>query len=221
VFYVVDRPPFEIHRIAAGFPDTGRPIWDEPNALDTLDPNVSPDGRTIAFIRSQLETGSDLLSRPLDGSEPVRTIRANREDERSASFSPDSRWVVYQTNETGRWEVYVEPFPGPGERVQISADGGQEPLWAGNGEIFFRRLDEIRVVATSLESGFAAEPPRALFEHPILHGVDEDTRTWDVTADGQRILAVSTPEASRPRKIEIVTDFLSELERRVPTSGTR
>ncbi len=220
LLYVVDRPPFELHRIAVGAPDSGQPIWNEPAELDTTRTSVSPDGRTIAFERSEPQMGANLYARPLDGSEPPRAIRATPSEERDAAFSPDGRWVVYQSDDTGRPEIYVQPFPGPGERTQVSSDGGSHPIWAGNGEIFYRRFDEMRVVATRTDPDFEFETPRTLFTFPILPGAEAESRTFDVTPDGQRILALTIPDASRPRQIEIVTDWTTELARLVP-GGSR
>ena len=220
LLYVVDRPPFELHRTGVGAPDSGQPLWNEPAELDTLGIAVSPDGRTIAFVRTEVQTGDNLYARPLDGGEPPRPVRATRNEEIHASFSPDGRWIAYQSDETGRPEIYVEAFPGPGERVQVSAEGGSQPVWAGNGEIFFRRFDEIWVVTTRLGARFEFEAPRPLFSFPIIPAREADSRTFDVTADGQRILAITIPEASRPRQIEIVTDWTAELARLVP-GGSR
>jgi serine/threonine-protein kinase len=211
LLYVLDRPPFELHRVALGMEDAGRPLWDEPAELDTNGIAVSPDARTIAFVRTELKTGANVYARPVDGSAPPRAIRAARGEERAPSFSPDGRFVAYQSDETGRAEIYVEPFPEPGERVQVSADGGSEPVWAGNGEIFYRRGDEVRVVATRAGPPFTFEAPRTLFSFPIAAGTSTGLRTFDVTRDGARLLAITVPPASRPRRIEIVTDWTSEL----------
>ena len=67
--------------------------------------------------------------------------------------------MVYQSDETGRPEIYVEALPDAGERTQVTADGGTEPVWAQNGEIFYRHDDEIRVLSTRLRDGFAFDPP--------------------------------------------------------------
>ena len=216
LFYVVDSPPFELHRISVGAPDSGRPIWDEPAELDTTQIGVSPDGRTIAYAITEEQTGINIYARPIDGSEPQQTVRVTRSEEDYPSFSPDGKWIVYHSDETGRYEIYVEGFPGPAERVQVSADGGTEPLWARNGEIFYRHDDEVRVVATRLGERFEFDPPRTLFSFPIVAGILNDLRPYDVTADGKRLIAVTIPDANRPRRIEIVTDWLDELERLVP-----
>ena len=217
LFYVVDSPPFELHRIAVGAPDSGRRIWDERAERDTIDIAPSPDGRTIAFVVNESQTGLNLYARPIDGSEPPHPIRTARSEDRHLSFSPDGHWVVYQSDETGRPEIYVQSFPGPGERVQVSADGATEPVWAGNGEIFYRHHDEMRVVATRLGERFEFDAPRTLFSYPIVPAADDDTRTFDVTPDGERIVAVTIPKASWPRQVEIVIDWTVELERLVPS----
>ncbi len=219
LFYVVDRPPFELHRIAVGAPDTGRPIWDEPAKVDTTGIAVAPDGRAIAFVRSEEQTARNLYSRPLDGSSPPHTIRATRSDEMNVSFSPDGRWVVYQANDTGRPEIYAEPYPGPGDRVQVSSDGGTDPLWARNGEIFYLHDADLRVVTARLSGRVELSAPRSLFTFPILPGSLHDSHTFGVTRDGSRFLVVTIPQASRPRQLEIVTDWTRELARLAPGCG--
>jgi serine/threonine-protein kinase len=219
LFYVVDRPPFELHRIAVGAPDSGKPVWDETPKVDTTGTAVSPDGRTVAFSLSEPQTGTNLYSRPLDGSEPPRPIRATRSEETNVSFSPDGSWVVYQSNETGRPEIYAQPFPGPGDRVQVSSDGGTDPLWARNGEIFYRHDDGLEVVSARLSGRVELSAPRSLFRFPILPGSSNDSQTYDVTRDGTRVLAVTIPDGSRSRQVEVVTDWAHELARLAPGDG--
>jgi serine/threonine-protein kinase len=216
LFYIFDRPPFEIRRIRVGMPDTGRPVWDEQPTLDAGNIAIAPDGTTIGFILTEPQTGRNLYVRPVDSKEPARPIRVGRNDVIHPSFSPDGRWVAYSADDTGRREIYVEAYPGPGERVQVSADGGHEPVWARNGDIVYRRGDEVRVVATRAAERFLFDPPRTLFTQPIQAGTEDVSRTYDVTADGQRILAIIVPEARRPRQIEIVTDWTQELRRLAP-----
>jgi hypothetical protein len=120
--------------------------------------------------------------------------------------------VAYESDETGRPEVYVEAFPGPGERRQVSADGGAEPVWARNGELFYRHDADLRVAAVRTGKALEISPQVTVFSMPPYRGSDND-RTYDVTADGRRVITIRTPEATAPRRIEIVTDWLSELPR--------
>jgi Tol biopolymer transport system component len=216
LYYIFDRPPFELRRIPIDAPDKGRPIWSEPGTLDTTGAAVSPDGGMLAFELSASQTGRDLLFRPLDGSAPPRPIQVSRSDERNVSFSPDGRWVAYQSNEIGRFEIYAQPFPGPGNRIQVSTDGGTDPIWARNGEIFYLHDDELRVVPARPTGRTEFEAPRPLFSYPLLPSSTHEAQTFDVTRDGARIIAVVIPEARRPRQLEIVTSWTSALERMAP-----
>jgi hypothetical protein len=218
LLYVVDRPPYALFRIGASAVDSGRPLWDEPAQVDTYGVAASPDGRSVAFVMSEDETGRNLYWRPIDGSAPARPIRVTRAEEDKVSFSPDGRFVAYQSDETGRPEVYAQSLAETAERVQVSADGGTDPLWAGNGEIFYLRDDELRVVAPRRPGSLDFDAPRTLFEAGIEGGTvgGDEGALFDVTRDGQRILAIRGPQASRPRQIEVVTDWTSELSRLAP-----
>jgi serine/threonine-protein kinase len=216
LLYIVDRPPFDFFRIATGAPDSGTPLWKDVPTNDLTEAAISPDGKTVAFVRTMEQSGYDLFLRPLDGHEPARAFRATRSDETSPSFSPDGRFLAYVANDTGRQEIYVEPTSGAGERTQVSADGGDSPVWARNGEIFFRHHDEMRAVATRIGTRFEFDPPRTLFTVPIVVSPTGGESTFDVSADGKRVLAITIPESARPRRIEVVTDWLADLARRVP-----
>jgi Tol biopolymer transport system component len=219
LFYVFDAPPFVVQRIGVDTPDAGRSVWNEKTTMDTTGLAVSHDGRMMAFEFSAEQTGRDLYYRPLDGSTPAQPIKATRSDERSISFSPDDTWVVYQSNEIGRPEVYAQPFPGPGERIQVSSDGGTDPLWARNGEVFYLHDNEVRVVAARPKGRVEFDAPRTLFSYPILPSAMHEAQTFDVTADGARMIAISIPDARRPRQVEVVTDWVRTLERLAPRSG--
>ena len=219
LFYVLDRPPFELQRMAPDAPDTGRPLWNEPAKLDTTSIAVSPDGRTLAFVLHADKTGRDIYARPVDGSAPAQALRASRSEERSVSFSPDGTWIVYQSNELGHPEVYAQPFPGPGDRIQLSAGGGTDPVWARNGEILFLHEHELRVVAARPAGRAGFDASRLLFSYPIVPGTIHESKTFDVSRDGTRIIAVTIPEASRPRQVEIVTDWARELQRLAPRAS--
>ena len=132
------------------------------------------------------------------------------------SFSSDGRFVAYQSSETGRPEVYVESFPGSEERVMVSKDGGTEPLWAQNGEVFFRHDDEFRVAAPRRPGGLEFEPPRILFRAALPTGNNNQRRSYAVTRDGARLLAIMTPYANQPRQIELIADWTSDLWRLAP-----
>ena len=136
-------------------------------------------------------------------------------------FSPDGHWLAYISNESGRPEVYVQPYPGPGGKWQISTEGGTEPIWNRNGrELFYRSGNKMMAVDITTQPSFSAGKPRMLFEGQY---VADDwpliTAAYDVSADGQRFLMVK-PRPSRlpsPTQINVVLNWFEELKQKVPT----
>ena len=136
-------------------------------------------------------------------------------------FSPDGRWLAYVSDESGRYEVYVQPYPGPGGKWQISTGGGKEPLWARDGrELFYRNGEQMMAVEITTEPTFSAGTPRLLFEGTYLSGT-VFLAYYDVSPDGQRFLMVQASEqqASDPTQINVVLNWFEELKQRVPTGN--
>jgi serine/threonine-protein kinase len=144
-------------------------------------------------------------------------------------FSPDGHWVAYSSTESGTQEVYVQAFPGPGAKIQISTNGGNSPAWAGNGrELFYQRRGEtgIQIMAVDIDTrkGLDAGKPHVLFEGS--YAVNNPMRGYDVARDGQHfvlIRAFSDPaKAGQPRQtppppqMNVVLNLTEELKRRVP-----
>jgi eukaryotic-like serine/threonine-protein kinase len=176
----------------------------------------SPDGRSLVMVELASDTGADLwvLTRGRNGEEPRREPFARtRADESSARFSPDGRWIVYSSNPSGRYEIYVRPFPGadpgPGGTL-ISTDGGVEPTWPRGGkEIFYVRPDNM-LMAVEVKMGATLQVgvPRPLF--PIRRmGV----RGYDVTSDGNRFLVATPIDESDPSLVTVVMNWSEELKR--------
>ncbi len=174
-------------------------------------------------ISSAMGTGSDIWILPLTG--PDRTPRAFKKtpfDEASAKFSPDGKWVAYCSNRTGRSEVYVEPWPGPGMRVQLTSEGGTDPLFSHDGrEIFYRNGDKMMVVQVSFAGGFKPGPPVLLWVGHYSHGLSSScgppgvsSANYDVTADGQRFLMVKDKdEDAGSSSLVVVLHWADELKR--------
>jgi serine/threonine-protein kinase len=140
--------------------------------------------------------------------------------EDAPQFSPDGRWLAYTSDESGRMEIFVKPYPGPGGKWQISTDGGTEPLWNHNGrELFYRNGDRMMAVDISTQPGFAAGKPRQLFErHYLANPIGNARPNYDISADGQRFLMVKPvdqEEAARTQ-INVVLNWTEELKRLVP-----
>ena len=127
-------------------------------------------------------------------------------------FSPDGRWMAFESNESGRYEIYLGRYPGTGERRQISSDGGSGPLWSRNGkEIFFRNGPRMMVVNVETEGKLTLGQPRLLFENLTLRQV------YDVSPDSQRFITIEEGEPqSAPTQLILVQNWFEELKRIVP-----
>ena len=177
----------------------------------------SPDGETLAFEQTQQASGNDILLLQMR-ERRVKPFLISRFNEEYPEFSPDGRWIAYVSDESGRPEVYVQPFPGRGGRWQISSEGGYEPLWSRNGkQLFYRRENQVWVVDVQTGSAFSVRKPRLLFEQPGYLSSDP-IRGWDISLDGQRFLMV-TGDERKPQPVTemiLVQNWLEELKRLVP-----
>ena len=214
---LLDIPLFAIHKIPAD--GSGEATLLRESSFDNYVEAISVDGRWMAVRESSTDTRGDLLALPLDAQTDERVIRKSPFDERFASFSPDGRHVAYESHDTGRIEVYVQPFEGSGSRVQITRDGGGYPLWGRNGEIFYWNENRLHAIAVATEPALRLGEPVALFE--TGHHANWTNRGYDVTADGQRVVLVRTPEASSPREVKIVLNWFAELEKLAGPGGAQ
>jgi Tol biopolymer transport system component len=135
-------------------------------------------------------------------------------NETAAAFSPNGRWVAYVSNESGRNQVYVQPYPGPRAKTQVSTEGGTEPVWARNvRELFYRNDDEMISVDVTTQSGFTVGKSKVVFEGQYHGG-------YDVTADGQRFLMIKGSEQeSAATEIIVVQEWF--VGQRPRTGGER
>jgi serine/threonine-protein kinase len=176
----------------------------------------SPDGQVLLFTE-QTET-RDILALKLSDRSTQPFLRT-RFSEGAPRFSPDGRWVAYLSDESGRLESYVRPYPGPGRKWQISTDGATEPLWNPNGrELFYRNGNKVMVVDIATDPVFTVGKPALLFTGDYLHSSTGDPN-YDVSRDGQRFLMVqpSARENATPTQIIVVLNWHEELKRLVPT----
>jgi Tol biopolymer transport system component len=113
-------------------------------------------------------------------------------------LSPDGRWLAYVSNESGGYEVYVQPFPGPGRKWQVSTEGGTEPVWSRNGrELFYRSGRKMMAVDIATGPAFAAGIPKMLFDGDYARLTTVfGGQNYDVTPDGQHFIMVLGKEAA-------------------------
>jgi Tol biopolymer transport system component len=133
-------------------------------------------------------------------------------NEANGRFSPDVRWLAYASDESGRYEVYVQPFPGTGGKWQISTAGGGQPIWNRNGkEIFYMSADnKLMAVDVKADSGFEAGTPRALFDVRLKSGTGW---RYDISPDGQRFLANTVVGEVKANPITLVLNWAAEIKK--------
>jgi len=188
-----------------------------------------PDGKVLAFSELKLSTRSgDIMTLPIEGDEksgwkpgepkPFVNILFN---EGAPAFSPDGRWLAYQSDESGSLQVYVRPFPGPGGKWQISTGGGVIPKWSRNGkELFYRTADSKIMVVTYAASGdsFHADKPQ-LWSPGQFTDRGFGFYNFDLHPDGKRFAVLKAPgteQADAVNKVSFVFNFFNEIRRKLP-----
>jgi serine/threonine-protein kinase len=176
----------------------------------------SPDGTELAFQEPGMNTGPDIWMLPLAGDRIAHPFLSEPFWEQQARFSPTGAWLAFTSNRSGRPEIYVQSYPEPSRRWQISTDGAQDPMWAGNGrELFYRSGDKVMSVAIAGGPTFQASTPRLLFAGDYARvppPID-----MDVHPDGQRFLMLQSSRPESPvTHINVVLNWFEELKRRLP-----
>jgi serine/threonine protein kinase len=176
----------------------------------------SPDGKLLVFEERHPDTGSDIGVLPIEGDRTPQPLLNTPFDEYNGKVSPDGRWLAYVSNETGREEIYVRPFPGSGAKRRVSADGGHSPVWAPRGrELFYRNGDRLMAAGINTEPDLTVGRPQLLFEAEF--GTDYDG--YDATADGQTFIMIQGESSRLVTEIRVVLNWVEELKRRSPTDN--
>src|SRR5262249_26349287 len=153
----------------------------------------SRDGRFIVYRTVDPKNGNDLWILPVSGDKKPRPFATTPFNEGNAQFSPDVKWIAYQSDESGQNQIYVQPFPGPGGKWQVSNIGGTQPRWNRNGKELFYLAPDNRLMSVSVETqdreAVKVGPPVALFSVPIVEVPPNTQRQqYAVSPDGMRFL---------------------------------
>jgi dipeptidyl aminopeptidase/acylaminoacyl peptidase len=240
VFMSANQPSAGIYRTqtdGSGEPQRLAEAVEGANAV--FPSSVSPDGKRLALSTlGGRGFAADISTAPIEGdpghprlgkAEPFLHTPgfASLPTFALPEFSPDGRWLAFALGETGRSEVYVKPFPGPGGRWRISAGGGQFPIWSPNGrELFFLGSDQRIMVVdyTAKGESFAPGKPRVWSEKRILlREGGGPFQPYGLAPDGKRFAVLlypdGTAEQQRVTQLTFLLNFFDELRRRVPVDG--
>ena len=173
--------------------------------------NVSRDGKYLAFTEQEPKSGQDIWilpdpGGPVGASKPYPFLQTDF-NETNPAFSPDGHWLAYQSDESGRNEVYVTPFPGPGGKRQVSTAGGNTPIWRPDGkELFYVAAGQLMAAEVGAKGGdFEVNKVTPLFRLA--------SSAWDVSADGQRFLVAAPPEGYQGEPITVVRNWIATLKK--------
>jgi Tol biopolymer transport system component len=149
----------------------------------------TPDGNTILYIVAGTK-GTELWGVPVTGDHKPFPYLQNGFNVGNAQLSPDGRWVAYASNESGRNEIYVQSFPTPTAKGQVSLEGGNQPRWRRDMKELFYMAADRRLMAVPVTIGAALQPgpPAVLFETHLLDAQSIGVPQYDVSPDGQRFL---------------------------------
>ena len=204
----------------------------EAQRLSTGANNVMPweftaDGRQllVAEVADQLPgSGRGVSLLELGGDGVPTPVLTGPFDEGRPTLSPDGHWLAFQSNESGDWEVYVQPFPGPGRRLRVSSSGGMSPVWGPDGrELFYRTGQAVMLVRLTIGDGLEIGGTEVLLEGPY---VPEDSglgnRQYDISPDGCFLMLKEEPSLETDSvQIVVVQNWLTELKERVPIRVSR
>jgi Tol biopolymer transport system component/predicted Ser/Thr protein kinase len=177
--------------------------------------SVSPDGKlVIGHYNSNGRLWVMPLSEGSSGNSKLQSFLDSPSRKLEPAFSPDGHWVAYRSDETGRPEIYVAPYPGPGGKFLISTEGGTMPRWSHDGrELFYRNGDKVMAVDIQTSPAFRAGTPKVLFQGNYAN-------SYDVAPDGKRFLMIKLPASAQSPTdhVTVVLNWFEELRRRVPVA---
>jgi Tol biopolymer transport system component len=183
----------------------------------------SPDGRFLLYATGTENAGQDLWLLPLkaDGtpSGPPHPFLTTPFNEDHGRFSPDGHWIAYMSDESGKYEVYVRPFPipaGGGGKWQVSTGGGSQPLWRRDGRelLYFSPDSKLMSVDVSTGTTFKAATSKPLFSAAITGGpFGTSSQHWAITPDGQRFLIEIEPEITATSPMTVVVNWTAGLKK--------
>ncbi len=175
----------------------------------------SRDGQYIAFTSANLKTKLDLWVLPVVGERKPIPFLQTPFNEDVPKFSPDGRFIAYNSDESGQYEIFVQPFPASGAKWQVSTGGGIQPHWRRDGKELFYLAPNKKLMVVDVNRGngtFEAGVPKVLFQTRII-GYPGPRNSYDCSADGQRFLINSLPSEATSIPVTVVLNWAADLKR--------
>jgi Tol biopolymer transport system component len=221
VFASIRKGVLDLFEKAASGATDEQPLLVTPQDKAPLD--WSSDGRFLLYATQDLKTASDLWVLPMTGErKPFPVVQTNFED-MQGQFSPDGRWLAYASNESGRYEIYIRPFPEPSGKWQVSTTGGTQPRWRRDGHELFYLAPDNRLMAAPMRlasdaRALDAGAPVALFPTRLARGANilaagsSSRAEYAVAPDGRFLMNV-TEDAAVASPITIVQNWTAGLKK--------
>ncbi len=192
---------------------SGPPALMFSNSRDFRHMSWCANGRLLGLTKHEKKTNEIWVYSKDDPAGPKPFIQGqfNADD---PQFSPDGRYLAYTSDESGRLEIYVRPYPGPGGITQISNDGGDAPVWSRDGrELFYLNKGRLMEVSVRAQPELSVSKPTTLFQGTFTDDIGTE---YDVAPDGKRFVMIHPPESAPPPDVLVVLNFFSELKRLAP-----
>jgi len=206
--------------------DPGERVAEGPDVTGGTLTSWSRDGKWIVFDGvaeddSATATREDIFAVPTSGKRIRQLAVGTPADEQSGVVSPDGRWIAYNSDESGTYQVYVRPFLAPGGRAMVSIGGGAEPVWVSNQELAYRGGDSLIVATLELGPRTRVLRRTAVFDYSRYRMGNASLQGYDVSRDGKRFLVVRPIEVQADPEPVVVLNWFSEVRRRFAEQGAR
>ena len=182
--------------------------------VDLMPNSFTPDDRQLLMTSISNTGGSALYIIDLKD-QKIIPLLADRNNKSNGQISPDGKWVAYESDESGEWEVYISPFPNGGGKLQVSRDGGMDPRWRGDGKEIFYLDSQGNLISVSVDSEgtLSAGTPKTLFQsHARSNVSSSDLFSYDVTPDGQRFLIDRYVKPPETPPLSIILNAVSGMQ---------
>jgi len=216
IAFAAQRGTRQLFRVPEDGSDPPEPLWESEHHMHVSD--WSPDGRWILFDHD-LGPQADIWLLDMDGESEARPLLESRFNEHSERVSPDGNYLAYVSNESGREEVYVQRFPGLGDKRQISNEGGAQPVWSRDGQkLFYRSLTHVMAIEVKLGPPFDVSAPQPIAEDIFVGNPGGQHTAYDAMPDG-KLVFLDDGGAEDRLYINVVVNWAEELKRLFPTKN--